>query len=141
MAFLRPAPIFPDTSDPRHFGREVPVKRWIERSSAEKVMYALLGVVAVLLVFVWTVGILEGRVESVQRSILSVLVIIGLPTVVYFLVPGPKKVRAAAALATLVATDALDAYAFGLRDHMYLVENWELTAVLAAAGVIGWVRR
>jgi peptidoglycan/LPS O-acetylase OafA/YrhL len=116
------------------------MESWLEKDAARKLMYMMFAVVAALMLVVWGIGIMEGRTDQVRESVLRAAVMFGIPLLVYFLVPASKQVRASAAIAAMVAADALATYVLGLADQMWFVENWEITAVLAGSAAIAVVK-
>ena len=108
---------------------------------AQKVHAGLLAMAAVAVLTAWGIGLMSGDLASLDRDAASVLFLVELPFLTFWLVPGSVTARFGVLLSVLVASDAARVHVLAASETMILAEAWPWLAVLAGGWLLNQARR
>ena len=96
---------------------------------------------AVVALTAWGIGLMSGDLASLDRGTASILFLVELPFLTFWLVPGSVTVRLGVLLSVLVAVDAARVHVLAVSETMVLAEAWPWLIVMVVAWLLDAARR
>lgn len=106
----------------------------------QKAYNILLGIAALLLAVTVALTVVTGNTTPATSGALAFVLLLGVPFLVFWFMPGSGVVRVITFAATFIVMDLANVYLFGLSEEMYLAGDGGLWFVImmGGGGIFWW---